>query len=54
MHKLSGQINNSNPSGSGVQGMLNRRFWGKKSLKPRGKALAKAKLEKKLATNQND
>jgi hypothetical protein len=39
---------------SGVQSMINRAFWGKKSLAPKGKALAKVKVEKKLATAQED
>jgi len=37
----------------GVQGMLNKAFWGKKSLKPTGKALQKAKVEKARAVAAN-
>jgi len=39
---------------SGVQSFMNARFFGKKKLAPKGKALVKDKMEKKLATSQND
>lgn len=31
---------------SGLQGMLNSRFWGKKALKPKGKSAKKIAVEK--------
>lgn len=40
-------------SKSGVQAMLNKAFWGKKSLKPKGKALLKDEIEKKRAVEAN-
>lgn len=39
---------------TGIQGMMNKKFWGKRSLKPKGKALKKAKIEKELATEEED
>lgn len=38
----------------GVQDMINKKFFGKKSLKPKKKALKKDKIEDKLAQNQSD
>lgn len=37
-----------------LQNMVNAKFWGKKVLKPKGKALAKDKVEKARAVNQMD
>jgi len=38
----------------GIQGELNRKFWGKKSLKPKGKALKKAEMDKEKAEEEED
>jgi len=47
MHKNQAGVNkDANTPSSGVQGMLNKRFWGKKVLKPKGKALKKEQIEK--------
>lgn len=46
-----GQTMNASTPSTGVQGMVNRKFFGKKSLKPKGKSLAKAKMEKDVSQN---
>lgn len=47
MHKnQAGVAKDANTPSTGVQGMLNKAFWGKKKLKPKGKALKKAVVEK--------
>lgn len=38
---------------SAVQNFINKRFFGKKSLRPKGKALLKDKVEKKRAELAN-
>lgn len=38
----------------GIQGMLNKKFFGKKSLKPKGKAAKKDKIEKEKAVELMD
>lgn len=35
---------------TGVQGMINKKFFGKKSLRPKGKPMAKAMMAKTQAT----
>lgn len=42
-----GRNTKANTSSAGIQGMINKKFWGKKSLKPKGKALKKEEIEKK-------
>jgi len=39
---------------TGIQGFMNKKFFGKKSLKKKGKALKKAKFEKKEAEETED
>lgn len=39
---------------SGVEGMINKAFWGKKSLKAKGKAMKKDRMAKKEAAQSED
>ena len=54
MSHTEGVNTKANTPSKGVQGMLNKKFWGKKSLKKKGKALKKAKLEKEEAEESED
>ena len=46
MHNYHKQTKNPSTPSTGVKGMLNRAFWGKKSLKAKNNALKKDVVEK--------